>query len=137
MNSTTACTFPEPFYNISELQARPVYHDPVEALIHKQQVIEKNPYTIPISKELIEQFLGRYGNFAYGNVTVVADDVTEELMMVFESFSCTIRNATHVTLCFGNDEYWNSVKKPFPVKVKTRKNVNVYNLLLNYLITNL
>ena len=99
MNSTTACTFPEPFYNISEIQNQQSKHDDLG--IKVEDFAEKKRSTNPVSKKNIEQYLGQYGNFAY----VVSDDVTGELIMKFESFSCTVRNATDVTLCFGNDEY--------------------------------
>ena len=59
-----------------------------------------------MSNHRIDQYLGQYGNFAYGNVTVEVDDILDDLIMSFESFSCLIRNASVRMLCFGLDEYW-------------------------------
>ena len=36
----------------------------------------------------------------------MADDVLDDLIMNFDSFSCLIRNATVRLLCFGLDKYW-------------------------------
>ena len=40
----------------------------------------------------VDQFLGQYGNFGYGNLIVVVDDILEELIINFDVFSCVVRN---------------------------------------------
>ena len=42
----------------------------------------------------VDQFLGQYGNFGYENLTVVADDILEELIVNFDVYSCVVRNVT-------------------------------------------
>ena len=42
----------------------------------------------------VDQFLGQYGNFGYGNLTVVADDILEELIVNFDVYSCVVRNVS-------------------------------------------
>ena len=37
---------------------------------------------------MIDQFLGDYGNFAYGNMTVVIDDITENIILEFDLYRC-------------------------------------------------
>ena len=102
LNSSTACSFPEPFYNLSEIQEQRHRHSDLN--INTSPI--KLSDTTPVPKHRMEQYLGQYGNFAYGNVTVVADDILDDFIMNFESFSCLIRNATVQMLCFGLDEYW-------------------------------
>ena len=55
----------------------------------------------------VDQFLGQYGNFAYGNVTVVVDDITQELVLNFDSFTCAVTNVTERRdACLGVGIYW-------------------------------
>ena len=42
----------------------------------------------------VNKYIGQYGNFGYGNLTVVADDVLEELIVNFDVYSCVVRNET-------------------------------------------
>ena len=55
-----------------------------------------------------EQLLGQYGNFAYGNLTVVQDDITENIIVHFDVFSCILilkQNNISYT-CQPLDDYW-------------------------------
>ena len=55
----------------------------------------------------VDQFLGQYGNFGYGNLTVMVDDILEELIINFDVFSCVVRNVTgEQESCTGLDIYW-------------------------------
>ena len=55
----------------------------------------------------VDQFLGQYGNFGYGNLTVVVDDILEELIVNFDVFSCVVRNVTgERESCTGLGIYW-------------------------------
>ena len=50
----------------------------------------------------IDQFLGQYGDIGYGNLTVVADDILEELIINFDVYSCVVLNVTEErSSCFG------------------------------------
>ena len=55
----------------------------------------------------VDQFLGQYGNFGYGNLTVMVDDILEELIINFDVFSCVVRNVTEEQeSCTGLGIYW-------------------------------
>ncbi len=60
----------------------------------------------PFSKQQVQQYTGRYGNFAYGNITVVGDDVSDDLFINFDVFTCQLHNVTSELTCQGQDEYW-------------------------------
>ena len=53
------------------------------------------------------KYLGQYGNFGYGNLTVVADDMLGELIVNFDVYSCVVRNETKEREgCVGLGIYW-------------------------------
>ena len=55
----------------------------------------------------VDQFVGQYGNFAYANLTVVVDDILEELVINFDVYSCVVRNATGERQnCVGVEPIW-------------------------------
>ncbi len=99
LNSTTACSFPEPFFQPSVSSQR----QPKE----KEENHHQNVGTsVPNEREPMEKYIGQYGNFAFGNLTVVIDDVTEDLVVSFDVTSCVYRNYTHFPMCYGLDEFW-------------------------------
>ena len=69
LNATSACAFPLP----SNSRSKPKETN-VDVAFYKTPIEERTTESVP--KHMVEQFLGDYGNFAYGNMTVVADDVT-------------------------------------------------------------
>ena len=75
----------------------------------KQRTVDvgETEYNVSDTKlpyENFDQFLGRYGNFARGNLTVVSDDT---LTINFDIFSCSVRNVTEeVQICTGLDPFW-------------------------------
>ncbi len=99
LNATTACTFPEPFYPPTEA-SKPLHSLPIFPL--RDPSVEKQSSS-PISAKQREQFVGQYGNFLYGNLTVAIDDVTEELIMTSDLLSCVVRNVSGRVLCFGEN----------------------------------
>lgn len=101
MNATTACSFPEPFFSGSTPAPEPQLFD---------MGITTRPADLPelhpLNKKRVEQYLGQYGNFAYGNVSVVEEDILEELILNFDTMSCDAYNASETIICVGSDEYW-------------------------------
>ena len=62
-----------------------------------------------VPKHLVDQFLGYYGNFAYGNITVLVDDITENVILELEVCRCLLRTRMHSNetfYCQGLDDYW-------------------------------
>ena len=58
---------------------------------------------------MIDQFLGDYGNFAYGNMTVVIDDITENIILEFDLYRCLARSqlgSNDTFYCEGVGDYW-------------------------------
>ena len=49
---------------------------------------------VKLTYKKVDQFLGQYGNFGYANLTVVADNILEELIVNFDVYSCVVRNVT-------------------------------------------
>ena len=86
MNATTACTFP---FDSSPVEST-TRHQDFDVTMTSQSDMKhvKSKY------KKVDQFLGQYGNFGYGNLTVVADDILEEQIVNFDVFSCVVRNVT-------------------------------------------
>ena len=96
--ATTACTFPFP-----TLLRK---HKDVDITLTTTLIYQKDK-TLQKKKTRVEEYLGQYGNFASNNLTVTADDVTEELIINFDVYSCTVQNVTGEFLnCIGRDIYW-------------------------------
>ena len=96
LNATTACTFPFGSAPKENTKKDDVYATTPHGTKHVK----------PKYKE-IDQFLGQYGNFAYANLTVVADDILEELIVNFDVYSCVVRNATDERQnCVGIEPLW-------------------------------
>ena len=105
LNSTTACTFPEPFFS------QPDAPDPAYTMVRgpvRNRFPSENIKTRETTSEQTERLLGQYGNFVYGNVTIVQDDVTGILIAQFDVFDCTLwLNWNNVTYwCQGRQEFW-------------------------------
>lgn len=101
LNATYACNFP--FSSESKTQVHP---NP-DVAFYKTPVEQRTKTSVP--KHQVDQFLGNYGNFAYGNVTVVVDDVTEDVIMEFDLFSCAARSqmgSNDTFYCEGLGDYW-------------------------------
>ncbi len=63
----------------------------------------------PVPKHLSEQFVGFYGNFGYGNVTVALDDVTSDVILQFDYYTCAARSIlgnNDTFYCEGYGDYW-------------------------------
>ena len=86
MNETTACTFP---FSSSPVEST-ARHQDFDITMTSQSDLNhaKSKY------KKVDQFLGQYGNFGYENLTVVADDILEELIVNFDVYSCVVRNVT-------------------------------------------
>ena len=86
MNETTACTFP---FASSPVESTTRHKDfDVTMTSQSDMKYGKSKY------KKVDQFLGQYGNFGYANLTVVADNILEELIVNFDVFSCVVRNVT-------------------------------------------
>ena len=86
MNEITACTFP---FGSSPVESTTRHKDfDVTMTSQSEMKYGKSKY------KKVDQFLGQYGNFGYANLTVVADDILEELIVNFDVFSCVVRNVT-------------------------------------------
>ena len=62
-----------------------------------------------VPKHREAQYVGNYGNFAYGNMTVVQDDVTSEILLEFDLYTCTARSLpgnNDTYYCEGYGDYW-------------------------------
>ena len=98
-NETIACTFP--FSSLPpDSTSR---HQDLDVTMTSQSDMKyvKSTY------KKVDQFLGQYGNFGYGNLTVVADDVLEELIINFDVYSCVVGNETgERETCTGLGIYW-------------------------------
>ena len=98
LNETTACTFP--FGPSSKKQNMERKSDTVD-----EAAFDVKDSKIPEMKR--DQFLGQYGNFARGNLTVVTDDLLDTLVINFDIYSCVVRKTTgDVQICIGLDPYW-------------------------------
>ena len=100
-NSTTACTFPDPFFHPDQSRGKnPKISD--LSITVRDLKYDKSPIM------QAEQLLGQYGSFAYGNLTVVQDDVTENIIIHFDVFSCILmlkQNNISFT-CQPLEDYW-------------------------------
>ena len=100
-NSTTACTFPDPFFHPDKNRGKnPKIGD-------LNMTAEESKYD-KLPRIQAEQLLGQYGSFAYGNLTVVQDDVTENIIIHFDVFSCILmlkQNNISYT-CQPLEDYW-------------------------------
>ena len=73
LNETTACTFPEPFYQPFQRNGHPQSFDDGE---HLQQSTLKDANKLKtlsrqkLQYKYLRQYEGTFGNFAYGNLTV-------------------------------------------------------------------
>lgn len=105
-NATTVCEYPESFLRSSSGKTRQNFDVISNFKLTQKQSNERQRNEIPASKA--EQILGQYGNFAYGNVTIVQDDVTEEIVANFDVASCTLilRQNNESYFCEGRDQYW-------------------------------
>ena len=55
----------------------------------------------------VNKFIGQYGNFAYGNLTITVNDTSEELIVNFDVYSCVVKNVTGKSEgCLGLDIFW-------------------------------
>ena len=55
----------------------------------------------------VNKFIGQYGNFAYGNLTITVNDTLEELIVNFDVYSCVVKNVTEKSEgCLGLDLFW-------------------------------
>ena len=79
LNATTACTY---CFDCSSTESSTRHQDIQVTMTPQSNVV----YTKSKLKE-VDQFLGQYGNFGYGNLTVVVDDILEELIINFDVFS--------------------------------------------------
>ena len=73
LNETTACTFPEPFYQPFQHKRRPQSFDDGEHLPQSTLKDVKNDKTFTGKKQQrknLRRYEGTFGNFAYGNLTV-------------------------------------------------------------------
>ena len=39
----------------------------------------------------VNKFIGQYGNFVYGNLTITVNDTSEELIVNFDVYSCVVK----------------------------------------------
>ena len=99
LNATTACTFPLS----STSTERNMLHEDLDLTITSLSDLKH----AKSKHKKVDQFLGQYGNFGYGNLTVVVDDVLEELIVNFDAYSCVVRNVTgERESCTGLGIYW-------------------------------
>ena len=98
MNATTACTFP--FSSTSTDR-----HNKQDLDVTLTSQSDMKHTTSKYKK--VDQFLGQYGNFGYGNLTVVVDDILEELVVNFDVYSCVVRNVSEeIEVCVGLGINW-------------------------------
>ena len=83
--STTACTFPDPFFQPDNNRGK---NPKISDLNLTAEDSKYDRSKLP--RMQAEQLLGQYGSFAYGNLTVVQDDVTENIIIHFDVFSCIL-----------------------------------------------
>ena len=106
LNATTACTMG--FHSIHKGM------DQTEGMQEMEQNDVDVTMTLPSDMnhdkpkfDKFNTFLGQYGNFPYGNLTVTADDMLEELIVNFDLYSCVVRNETEDRKgCVGLGIYW-------------------------------
>ena len=55
-----------------------------------------------------DHLLGLYGNYAYGNLTVVQDDITGNILVHFDVFSCILqpKDDSISYTCQPLEDYW-------------------------------
>ena len=99
LNTTTACTFP---FGSSSTERSTRHQD-----LDLTMIFQSDRKHGRSKRKKVDQFLGQYGNFGYGNLTVVADDVLEELIINFDVYSCVVMNVTEEReSCFGLGVNW-------------------------------
>ena len=101
LNSTSACAFPSTSYTPESIESN------VDVAFYKTPVEKRSKDSVP--KHLIDQFLGNYANFAYGNMTVLIDDITENIIMEFDLYRCLARSqlgSNDTFYCEGVGDYW-------------------------------
>ena len=55
----------------------------------------------------VNKFIGQYGSFAHGNLTITVNDTSEELIVNFDVYSCVVKNVTEKSEgCHGLDLFW-------------------------------
>ena len=102
LNASSACAFPP---SQSSLSRATKYTVPKSK--ENFQMIDIEKHSVP--KHLIDQFVGNYGNFAYGNISVVVDDITEDVILTFDIYRCLLSTRIHrneTFYCQGLDDYW-------------------------------
>ena len=73
LNETTACTFPEPFYQPFQHKRHPQSFDDGEHLPQPMPKDVKNAKAFSgkkLQQQNLRRYEGTFGNFAYGNLTV-------------------------------------------------------------------
>ena len=99
MNATTACTY----HGDSSTGEPLAKHQDIKVTMTSESDLKQ----AKTAQKKVDQFLGQYGNFGYGNLTVVVDDILEELIVNFDVFSCVVRNITgERESCIGLGLYW-------------------------------
>ena len=98
LNATTACTFQFG----SSTTERSTRQDLDLTMISQSDMKHGRS-----KRKQVDKFLGQYGNFGYGNLTVVADDILEELIVNFDVYSYIVMNVTEERQsCFGLGVNW-------------------------------
>lgn len=104
LNATTACTFPDPFYNASSFRAKKTKKFPS---IPTYKTYPEHRLTT-LARKRKGNCVGKYGNFFYGNLTVSQNDITEELLVQFDVYWCTLepKQTNNSYSCLSPDEFW-------------------------------
>ena len=98
LNATTVCTYRGDSSTVEPLTK----HQDIEITMTSESDVKRAK-----SAQKVDQFLGQYGNFGYGNLTVVVDDILAELIVSFDVYSCVVRNVTgERESCDGMGIYW-------------------------------
>ena len=103
LNATTSCTFPDPFFPDAGLpqQMQEQFSD-----IGVQHSPDVSPNASPVRGSKIKQYVGQYGNFGFGNVSVEIDDVLQQVIVNLDVMSCLVLNQTESFSCLGLDNFW-------------------------------
>ena len=97
LNATTACTFP--FGSNKKIKENDI---DVSTLPSTTQ-----PTLEEYRSKDFKKFIGQYGNFAAGNLTITVNDTMKELIVNCDVYSCVVRNvAGESEGCFGLGIFW-------------------------------
>ena len=101
LNATTVCSFPFGSDKRKEQTGQMNVTTLPPDMNHDTPKFERHP------SKTVGNFLGQYGNFAYGNLTVTVNDTLEKLVVNFDVYSCVVKNVTgERESCTGLGIYW-------------------------------